>query len=479
MPKVYPPGAKLPELAATVSGGIAVHLHDPSEVDGLLAVLDWGARPPEGPLKSAYRSLSDPALDLEAWADRWREEHPIANEDGPTFVEPRTEIGKLKFALEAVRELWKQQPDADAKLLNLVVMLAEPLEGGRKGEVLLVGRGAALTVQPGSLWASVIRLPVRGTIWVVCLVAGGGTSTSARSTGMVERLRRAQAPGADPLPDIRGQIPGNGRPLAVLVHGLFATDVGTFKELQKGLAAVFDVVGFPHDTLSQSIDFNAKELVEVLAALRWDKPVVLVAHSRGGLVCRSAAQRLSKFPGHGINIAGCATFGTPHIGAELAENPGELVAAIAFAKSAGDLSVAGVLDMLCCMSERDMPPGIADLRPGTTEERWLHKFTSQEGLLVDSNMPLFAVGGTFVPNRRLQHLAKWTVQRLIGQQDSDLVVSRRSSCPRVGKSNSMTRDVSCNHFGYFGPSEAKTHDAVIKWLSERVGDAARKNAKKS
>src|SRR5262249_33547454 len=158
--------------------------------------------------------------------------------------------------LKVVRELWEAQTE-EASLLSLVVLLAEP-GLTKQSDLILDGEGAALVVRPGSLLGEVVGLPLRVPSFAVCLLVGGGTSTSARRAEMIERLcRNALSRGAQALRDIRqGLKPtSENKPLVVLVHGLFATDVGTFKALETRLRAFsgqFDLAGFPHDTLSET-----------------------------------------------------------------------------------------------------------------------------------------------------------------------------------------------------------------------------------
>lgn len=485
MPNVYPSGTILPESHGTVRGGLAVALHDPAEIDGLTALCRLAPRPPENPMESVYRVLGDPSLDLPAWAAHWRDLEVIrpavpttttpappgtlagTEADYPDEPFPTGQLGQLLVALEVMKELWRAQ-EAEKSLLSLVALLADLGRPGQ-GDLNLDGDGAALVIRPGSLIAEVERLPIHVTSFAVCLVLGGGTSTSARRAEMVKRLReKALQSSAAPLMDIR-ELPsrraGAGmRPLAVLVHGLFATDIGTFKGLQTRLEKHFEVVGFPHDTLSESIDANGFELARRLELLG-DQTVCCIAHSRGGLVVRSAAVHLARQTGSNVRIARCATFGTPHHGAEMAENPGSLIAAIAFLKAGlADRSVASVVDMLCCAAEMEGYPGIRDLRPPSTEATWLAKLQAAEGLWYDIGMPLFAVGGAKRPASLTQRVAGFLASRVIGRKPSDLIVSQSSSLPLLFHQKSQHQPVACDHFSYFGEDQAATLDQVVEFL---------------
>ena len=489
MPIVYRSGTILPESRGTVQGGLAVALHDPGEIDGLTALCLLAPSPPANPWESVYRALGDPSLDLAAWAAHWRGLEVIRaavsrtkmpgqaatsrdedeDADYPDEEFPTGQLGKLLVALDAAKELWRAQK-TEAALLSLVALLADPSRP-EKGDLNLDGDGAVLVIRPGSLIGEVVRLPLRVTSFAVCLALGGGTSTSARRPDMVVRLReKAIGSGGRPLRDIRELPPRAAkakvkvRPLAVLVHGLFATDIGTFKVLQELLEMHFDVVGFPHDTLSESIEANGFELAKHLAVVGYPR-VYCVAHSRGGLVVRSAAVQLAKHTGDKLAIARCATFGTPHLGAEMAENQGSLIAAIAFLKAGlADRSVASVVDMLACVAEMGGYPGICDLRPASTDATWLAKLQAEEGLYPDAKMELFAVGGDTRPTSLMQRVAGWSARRVIGRKPSDLVVAQSSSLPLLSNPNSLRQPVGCDHFSYFGHDQAHTLYQAVEFL---------------
>lgn len=240
--------------------------------------------------------------------------------------------------------------------------------------------------------------------------------------------------------------------------------MGTFGALQSRLENYFEVVGYPHDTLSQSIEANGFELAQHLAVLGYPK-VCCVAHSRGGLVARSAAVQLAKHTGNNMAIARCATFGTPHLGAEMAENPGLLIATIAFLKAGlADKSVTSVVDMLCCFAEMGSYPGIGDLRPASTQATWLANLQAEEGLHPDAKMQLFTVGGAKRPAGLMQRIAGFSASRIIGRKPSDLVVALSSSLPLLSNPNSPRQGVNCDHFSYFGEDQATTLDRVVDFL---------------
>lgn len=377
-------------------------------------------------------------------------------------------MAKLRFALEVAKDLWSAQGDEVSKL-RLVLLLTDPSRSGTS-DLGLDGDAAALVIQPGSIRGKIVHLPVRLTSFAVCLMLGGGTTPSARRVEMIGRLRaKATCQGGMPLKDIRDLPMENDKEnaLVVLVHGLFATDIGTFKSLQTDLQKQIrgEVVGFPHDTVGLSIGDNGRELAEILDRQKNNySHIYCVAHSRGGLVARSAAVHLAKRRGS-AKIERLVTFGTPHEGAELAESPGELLAATAFMKSAVlDWSIAGLCDMLSWASEESCFQGISDLRPATTD-RWLARLKAEEWVLPESQIELLAVGGETrgsVPRTRLLRLGAWISRRCAGTAANDLIVTLASSLPLFAATKNK---VNCNHFEYFNLDQSATRDATIKFLN--------------
>lgn len=464
MPQVYrsiESATALPELRGTIRGGLAVILQTPSEIDGLRGlILDRG-------ISNLERALLDPQLDLEESAASWHRYREVVGPPADYQVpNDLTEPSLLLFpALHAAEKLWLAQGN-EIGLLRLVLLLARP--SGQERGLSVEAKNPAFAIRPGSLLGGFVRGSFRTTSWIVCLVLGGGTTPSARRADMVSRLRQTAVTDGRPLRDIHDWAPSSPpvRPLVVLIHGLFATDVGTFGALQPMLEQHFEVVGFPHDTLTKSIGSNGFDLARLLGRIAHDK-VHLVAHSRGGLVARSAATQIQKHRSD-LKIRSCVTFGTPHLGTELAENPGSLIASVALLKaSITDKSIASLVDMLCCVSEVGDFPGIRDLCPASTSDTWLAKLQADEGLYPDERFDLFAVGGAKHPDDVMQLIAEFGMNRLIGNGPSDLVVRRDSSLPLLGRPDSQTHSVSCDHFGYFRSDQESTLKQAVDFLLTR------------
>jgi triacylglycerol lipase len=102
---------------------------------------------------------------------------------------------------------------------------------------------------------------------------------------------------------------GDARHLVVFVHGIFASS-GVFRPMafalaQEGLAP--RQVHFDYTPVG-SIHRHAKRLARVITEARVPGPVVVVAHSLGGLIVRQAVQHL------GLHVDALVTMGTPHLG---------------------------------------------------------------------------------------------------------------------------------------------------------------------
>ncbi|MBD1322544.1 lipase family alpha/beta hydrolase [Gordonia hankookensis] len=102
-----------------------------------------------------------------------------------------------------------------------------------------------------------------------------------------------------------------GGKMAVAVHGTMATGHDLAHHLQVILPHDYRVVRYEHDTFSP-IGANSEELRELLAAVD-PSDLILVGHSRGGLVAEQCARLLDRTPK--VVTLGAPFFGTPMVGA--------------------------------------------------------------------------------------------------------------------------------------------------------------------
>ena len=243
--------------------------------------------------------------------------------------------------------------------------------------------------------------------------------------------------------------------LVVYVHGLLATDVGTFNETATLLESRGYVcqVGFPHDTLCSSINKNERDLNEYLEAL--DLPengrVLFICHSRGGLVARSAIAKLIKSDKKWADrIAACITFGTPHLGVTLAEDPGKFIGLFAILQLVMKTNTfLPVFDILNYYTRYETFPGIQDMMPEYSSDDFLGKLKAMEKDLEGYNKirqdKIFALGGI----AEKSHLVSKLVRHVLDEEEHDLVVELESSLPSIYPKKNCQKIVNCNHFEYF------------------------------
>jgi pimeloyl-ACP methyl ester carboxylesterase len=101
-------------------------------------------------------------------------------------------------------------------------------------------------------------------------------------------------------------------PTIVFVHGTMSTSFNHLSDLRR---FVGHLVRFEHDTFLP-IDENSDELFQQVQSRLPEADVLLVGHSRGGLVARDAAGKLAA-AGRQVNLA---TFGSPHAGSEIVDS---------------------------------------------------------------------------------------------------------------------------------------------------------------
>ena len=186
-----------------------------------------------------------------------------------------------------------------------------------------------------------------------------------------------------------------GRPLVILLHG-FAGDLASLTRPGAGrtswrdalLAAGYSTLSYRQSAPLGTLEPNVDQLVGVAAGpLSSDDrlrrlPLVIVAHSRGGLLARAFLDRASRVPGlRGVldRIERVITLHCPHQGSGLA---GLTVRVDATARRlqtlVGSLGLRpGVLAALCALSAS---PAVAELAPGSALLRGLARQAPPAGI---------------------------------------------------------------------------------------------------
>jgi pimeloyl-ACP methyl ester carboxylesterase len=454
MLQVYREGqsASIPQMK--VERGIAVMLEKPEDVDDLLALCELAPRPPKSPMQGLYDCLTDEALNAAEWGSQWKylgygdseRRRDIWLQDAFGQGASASTLPLLMDALRLSRALWHAEPDDPKHSLRLVVTIGNPSRGGE----IVVSAGvktAALAFKQGSLVADILKLPFKAIAFGVLFVQGGGVTPSARSSEFVDRLRgRASQAGPVDLDRLEwlDSAKLDDKPLVVLIHGLLGTDVGTFGKLEEALRRgprPF-VAGFPHDSLTHSVDKNADDLLKLLLPLG-NRPIALVCHSRGGLVARAAAVKNAGAK-QKLDLRAIATFGSPHNGTAIAEATGGMALVPLLGQAAKKTaSVASIGDVLSCYLTDEKFPGVTDLKPVRENTEYVYKLKQQEAALADEDLrPILTVGGV----AKSTGAWAWLSKRIIGDKDSDLVVEISSSVPSA---EGFTQTDDCDHFSYF------------------------------
>lgn len=117
------------------------------------------------------------------------------------------------------------------------------------------------------------------------------------------------------MPDLPGSEPHK---IAIIVHGLASRIGEAYNDLAQHLErAGYHVFGFDYLTVNQPIADNARQLADYIKQLKKNYPkseLLVVAHSMGGLVARSAEVT------HGAEIDQLIMAGTPNNGSILLSN---------------------------------------------------------------------------------------------------------------------------------------------------------------
>jgi pimeloyl-ACP methyl ester carboxylesterase len=227
--------------------------------------------------------------------------------------------------------------------------------------------------------------------------------------------------------------------VVVFVHGTFACTLPALAMLDPLKIPAFR---FEHDTFIQ-ITENAATLEEVTRAfLTGAKRIYLVAHSRGGLVARVAAETLRK-----VCDVQVLTFGTPHNGTPLANGGKRLFppllaggrVVILGVVSWDPASLAGKL-LLNFMLPESQPVGIDDMRPNCSFLQFLSRIPPAN---------LRSWGGAYDLRRFTKKPGGTVISAALDGafhgKPNDAVVPTDSSLG-AGKPRMQT---DCNHFDYF------------------------------
>lgn len=275
------------------------------------------------------------------------------------------------------------------------------------------------------------------------------------------RLRMAKAEAEDgfrvvsEIPRIEHAWPKHV-PTVIAVHGTMSTAIPMARELAS-LVPQHHIVRFEHDTW-HSIVQNSDLLAYQISRLGAER-VSLVAHSRGGLVARRAAEILSNH--HAGDDLRVIALGTPFGGTELVDQArggllGARVALGALRVLTGNM--VDPISRIASLLFRKLPPGLEEMSPTSLFQ------TAYAGRTATAN--LWAAAGD-VDAEGAPEVAGIALSALHGLARAgyghrgvrgDLVVSVDSATTDVPSQN--TRLVASDHFSYL------LHDDVKQLISD-------------
>lgn len=238
--------------------------------------------------------------------------------------------------------------------------------------------------------------------------------------------------------------PGSECPVVVAVHGTMSTAMPLASVLRQVASPGTRIVRFEHDTWLP-VPENARTLADAVRRLGAPR-VVLVAHSRGGLVARTAAQLLA-----GGAAMELFTLGTPFAGTPVVDGVGRgllgVKVLLGALRTATSTLVVDVPTRLLGFLVKDLPPGLRAMAPGDEVLQLIAAFGAASGASIAGSVdPAFTADSW-----GLGFLHGFAVSAFAGA-DNDLVVSASSA----GAGGMPTRVVASDHFSYLLRQEVLT-----------------------
>ncbi len=241
----------------------------------------------------------------------------------------------------------------------------------------------------------------------------------------------------------------------VFIHGTLSCTLQSLKDLFPGGVPPVPVYRYEHDTFLR-VSANGRELASLIATYIKAKRLVLVAHSRGGLVGRVT---LAALPEH--NFTGethLLTFGTPHQGTPLVRIAKGILNLLL---KVGSQIVDGIPFMTPVVAAASyaynvssLPDGIAIMEEGAETLELLNKWPPPPNVR--------CWGGVFDPAKGesgfgfdVQH----TLTGAMGRASHDLVVPTHSARTY----GTPEPELSCSHVRYFAQTAVRS--AILDALS--------------
>jgi hypothetical protein len=288
-----------------------------------------------------------------------------------------------------------------------VRLLTRPIFGSVRGVTRIVGEGIdAALARLAPLVAPLLgeRAPGPGREALVAAlngVLGDHLAESGNPLAIEMRLRRDGRPLELNAGALRLAFPRASRKLLVLVHGSCASDRGWTRQGHDHGAALARDLGFApiylHYNTGLHVSVNGRAFAGLLEQLvaAWPARVdglVLLAHSMGGLVARSACH-FGEAEGHAWRrrLRALVCVGTPHHGAPLERGGNWIDLLLGVSRYSAPLARLGKI----------RSAGVTDLRHGNVldehwqgRDRFAHRRDDRVPLALPAGVRCYAIAGT-------------------------------------------------------------------------------------
>lgn len=232
----------------------------------------------------------------------------------------------------------------------------------------------------------------------------------------------------------------------VFVHGTASCGIGCLKPLlDAGNWYGVQIFRFEHDTFL-TISNNAAALVDLILEKLPVKRILLVAHSRGGLVAKMVAARLQQI-GSWPGAIDVITLGTPHQGTPLVDHGEWMLNSLSRLSAVKD-GLTGLTGLspkqkalTYLVQSSHMPLGLEEMRPGGPTLEMLSQFCTSVAPRTRAWGSAFQVDG---PHMGYGVMVDPLLDGLFGVQPHDLVVPTESA---EGFGAVQVR-LHCSHSGY-------------------------------
>ena len=321
--------------------------------------------------------------------------------------------GASRLVIDAARGITSLVEAMHVAIASGPAVLGRPLQGAARlttapvygivrGVMQLVGSGIELALAPWTrlLGSSAPSFEREAAQSALNAVVGDYLHDTGNPLAITMQLRHEGAPIEIAPEPLHRALPHATAKLAVLIHGLGGTDLQWARSGHDHGAALARDLGYTpvyaHYNTGRHVSSNGRELAVLLEALTRAWPValdeiVLVGHSMGGLVARSACHA-AEAAGHTWRSARRARIrlGTPHPGAPLERHGNlleQLLGSIPYVAPFGRLS-------------KIRSAGITDLRYGNVidahwhgVDRFAHGADSRAPVALPAGVACYAIAG--------------------------------------------------------------------------------------